>query len=75
MLALEDLYLGVHRLYPDILGLFRSQNWENILLFGNENSRCKLAKLGILHDFKNFCVVKGASFLSLEIHRNLLDTI
>ena len=45
------LYLGIFGMGPF------SSNWENILLFMNENSRSKYPKLGILDDFRVVPVV------------------
>ena len=43
-----------------------SYNCENVLLFGNEISRCKLPELGILRDFRvilgKFKLRKGPLF-------------
>ena len=62
-IAICNVPLG---LYPGILGMGPfSKNWEKFWLFGNENSRCKLQNLGILHDFKEISIGKGASFLPL----------
>ena len=53
--------------YPGNLGMESfSYNCENVLLFGNEISRCKLPELGILRDFRlilgKFKLRKGPLF-------------